>query len=168
MDDGIKKGTLRGDSFVPWVDIDPRKLPKKYLKKEPVVAKPMYVSAAFSHTNVTAAPPTKDSDVLFANIKRDKMMIVKVAIQPPLFFYQPMIIYVDDLKFEIIGAPEVFIGKNDSFERLYRLVEKEGLSSQHQTSQKYKAYLDGYVTKDGILRLFLNKLHPLPTWWHIL
>jgi len=158
---GACEGRAKGDSQDPWIDIDPRKLPDFLANKMNISLKTNVSIAHFGAMSTQVNP--RDALV---NVKPDKMHIVRVQfdLMQPMESFSGLIIDSQDSVIDVpFVLPQMMSGGEASYIKLYKMIQYQGLTAPH-VGRPCKLYLDAYVTREGCLRVMLNKLHPMQPW----
>ena len=97
--------------------------------------------------------------------KPDKMIIVKVQIQPGSSNSAgtPIMIYPEKKKFQVMAEPCNVVSGERGYRLLHDTVKKRGFDAGLGCGG-CKIYLDAYVSSSGLLRVMLNNVRPMQKW----
>ncbi len=146
------------DSDAQWIDIDPHKTPAEELLND------IFISIQRSSKKTVQQAFNSGSWPALDGIKKDKMMTLKVQIQlgSQVHHRTPILIYPEKRNFQATCVPEN-VNSPNGYDKLHSLITSQGTDSGLGRGP-CKAFLDGYVTNDGLLRIMINGVKPLQCW----
>ncbi|XP_074654961.1 uncharacterized protein LOC141908709 [Tubulanus polymorphus] len=156
---GVATGDINANQL--WVDIDPQRTPN-----EMRFVSTISNQGSFAHTMRKAMKDgikNVQEDVL--QRKKDKMMILKIQVPPfsSVADNKPIMIYPQGKKFQVMAVSENVIGGIAEYCKLFEMVRKFGSNGGIDVAG-VKAYLSGYITADGLVRIMIDEVKPLQAW----
>ncbi len=151
--------TSAADGDAQWVDINPQDTPQEMRCVSTISLNQSRTS------NNKKTPKISDHWLIFDDIRPDKMMVLKVQIQPGSSADDgvAIMIYPERKKFQLLCVPANTVNGHRAYSKLHNTVKIHGIDAGLGMGG-CKAYINGYITKDGLLRIMINDLKPVQHW----